>query len=211
MKKPFTINMLPDEVFKKWFVQKARSPQAWIIQSKYLHHAADYLLKLHQKAEDKQIKLLLKELKENEGQLRTGSRPATKLKVELIHDTSVIAVYRMLMGYSIENLSKAILIKKKPDLIKKDGAFGDKNTIKRHLSIEMIRECGIKLKAQEKDTVQMLSWYVLWAGRYPIPLKVKDTKPYKRSDGLWFQPGDLQMQDETQLIENIYIVNYLEH
>lgn len=203
MKKPFTINMLPEAVFNRWFLQRARNKQSWIMQAKYLSYAANYLLKLHQKARDTQVKLLLNEMKKNGGRLRVGSRPATKQEIKLIYDSSVISVYRMLMGYSIENLAKAFLIEAQPSLIGNNGII-HKSVITSHLSVTMIEGCNIKLKVQEKDIVKMLSWYVVWAGRYPVPLKTEHTKPYERYDGLWFQPGDLQMQGEIRLIEIIY-------
>lgn len=201
-KKPFTIDMLPNDVFKKWFKQSARSWQIWRIKAEYLYHAANYLLKVHQKAKDKQVKLLLKEIEKDVGHLKSGNRSATKTEVKLIYDSSVVSVHRMLIGYSIENLVKAILIQRNQNLIKDNGTINKQITV--HLSVELMKECNISLSSEEIDLITMLSWYVRWAGRYPVPLKVEDIKPYRRFDGLWFQPGDLQLKNEEELINNLY-------
>ncbi len=74
---------------------------------------------------------------------------------------------RMLMGYSLENLLKGILIFQNPEKYLPE----DKNRFKikgGHNLPKLCEDCNINLKTIEENYLKMLSFYSEWGGRYPI-------------------------------------------
>lgn len=72
----------------------------------------------------------------------------------------------MLMGMSLENLVKGILISRNPELVK-DGIQGE---IKSHQIRQLIEEqASFSLNDDEKIFLDKLSDHVVWRARYPIP------------------------------------------
>lgn len=79
----------------------------------------------------------------------------------------------LLMGFSFENLFKAIaakkgLLKTNPDLCFDARVSKEKGG---HGLTGIARSLQLGLSPDEKEYLQRLEEYVYWAGRYPVPLK----------------------------------------
>jgi hypothetical protein len=78
----------------------------------------------------------------------------------------------MLAGLCLENLVKYILIKKDPSLVQSDRI---NRTVTTHDLRNLFTEAGIPLlSADEERVVDLAETCVVWAGKYPFPLKIKD-------------------------------------
>lgn len=82
-------------------------------------------------------------------------------------DIHLIEIYYLLMGFSIENLVKAIIMMKHPENL--DGEVLTK--IDKHETFDLLNENGIT-EFKEYDAILVeLAEYVKWKGRYPVPLR----------------------------------------
>lgn len=79
----------------------------------------------------------------------------------------------MLGGFAIENLLKAIKVSQGSQVFDGRGFF----TVKTHNVLELAVEAGIELDAAEEALLERLEQFVIWAGRYPIPLSSEDLRP----------------------------------
>lgn len=83
-------------------------------------------------------------------------------------------VHFLIIGFAIENLLKCLYLTKYPELIQegeiKDGVFG------KHNLIQIAREkLSLALNEDEKFILDLGTKAITWYGKYPIPLKEKDT------------------------------------
>ncbi len=120
-----------------------QDPQSWLAQAKQLRLAANAILPCWEAA------LLLRR-----------SAPGTQEKMLAYSEA-----FMMLTGLAFENLFKGILYgrDKAHTLVKSDGGHG---------IVEMAK--GIScLSASEQDLLTRLMLYLVWAGRYPLPMKVE--------------------------------------
>jgi hypothetical protein len=84
-----------------------------------------------------------------------------------ITDWRYVPIYRMLMGFSLENLLKGILVAEGHAAIvnkKLNPALGNHG-----LKTLADKVTGLKITKLEKRLLRDLEEYVLWAGRYPAP------------------------------------------
>jgi hypothetical protein len=98
------------------------------------------------------------------------SREAGKVK-----STQIDSVYKYLAGMAIENLLKAVMIRKDQCLVSMHEL--DKS-IKRHNTWSYHKNGRLKflqeqqqLTNDEKEFLSIVEYYVVWLGRYPIPTK----------------------------------------
>lgn len=85
------------------------------------------------------------------------------------YDTALMRVHYMLIGYSIEDLIKGIIMSKHSKSLT-DGL----EKIIGHNTRELLRGDGITEFKVYDDILEELEKYVTWKGRYPIPKKDKD-------------------------------------
>ena len=82
-------------------------------------------------------------------------------------------VRMMLLGLALENLAKGLIVAKNPAAVKtqmtKDGPKLVYPWGARHLSVELLEEHVLDLRATEKEVVNILGEFVPWAGRFPAP------------------------------------------
>jgi len=82
-------------------------------------------------------------------------------------DWRYIPIYRMLMGFSMENLIKGILISEGLDAVV-DGKLS--TVLSQHGLKELANTVsGLAITGSEKSILYELEHYVRWAGRYPAP------------------------------------------
>ncbi|OOS00705.1 hypothetical protein B0186_05875 [Canicola haemoglobinophilus] len=98
-------------------------------------------------------------------------------------------VYKMLMGMAFELLIKAVLTQRNIDF---------KYT---HNLRELALEAQIKLSEEEFNLLDILSGYILWAGKYPVP---KDDEILKKH----YENEEEQLYDEYMRVSDVPLVIY---
>jgi len=88
------------------------------------------------------------------------------------------SVAMMLYGFVFENLLKAGHAAKGV-AIKADGNFA----LKGHTLEDFADELPMTLSAEERELLERLENFLVWAGRYPIPLYAQDLYPRSMADG----------------------------
>lgn len=84
----------------------------------------------------------------------------------------------MLYGLAIENHLKAGLVAAG----KGKNSSGEFN-IKSHKIIDLAIKLGLQCSPEEYELLERLEHHITWAGRYPIPLDVKDLYPRDLATG----------------------------
>jgi hypothetical protein len=77
----------------------------------------------------------------------------------------------MLAGLALENLSKALVIRREGLRSTTSGQLP--SHLKKHGALAYLKRGGFKLSEQERTLVERADLFVEWAGRYPIPLRVE--------------------------------------
>jgi hypothetical protein len=93
------------------------------------------------------------------------------------HDLVLFNSYMLLAGLSIENLTKGILIGRHPEAINSDR-FDLKAMVSSqggHDLVHLAKSVNIPYDATELSLLTRLAKFVVWAGRYPIHLKAKES------------------------------------
>jgi len=76
--------------------------------------------------------------------------------------------YCMIAGLAFELLLKSIVLEKKPNI----------SFIDSHNLLHLLKICEIEICQDELNILNLLTEYVVWAGRYPIPKKAEDIVRY---------------------------------
>ncbi len=78
--------------------------------------------------------------------------------------------YLMLCGMSLELLFKAIVVAK------------NQKPLPRHNLLQLAVDAAVPLTDKQKGSLELLSQYVIWAGRYPVPNDKKYYEPFFQLD-----------------------------
>jgi len=154
---------------KRQFDLSARETTTWVSQAAGLKRAADKLFDIYYDASLRQINPLNYA---KEGQNSTRMLRGDELEDFL--DSQLISEYFLLMGFAVENLLKGILLTRYPDILKSNGSLP--NTIKTHDLVGLSHKCDLKIEEKEKSLLDKLKIYILWQGKYPVPLSVTNWK-----------------------------------
>lgn len=90
-------------------------------------------------------------------------------------------IQRLLMGFALENLSKALLLqnqKKLKEVFAKDGRLSWQKD--GHDLLKLFNEAKVTTDETEKRYLELWQTCALWAGRYPLPLKEGDLPRQRR-------------------------------
>ena len=139
------------EQFEETYALTSTDPGAWAEQAQGMKVAAELILQS-----------LLEILP------RSQNQPGIRLK-----KLAYVRSYMLLMGFSFENLLKAIAAKQGL-LMTNPGLCFDARVAKEkggHGLTGIARSLQLDLSPTEKEYLQRLEEYVYWAGRYPVPLK----------------------------------------
>ena len=93
------------------------------------------------------------------------------------HDLVLFNSYMLLAGLSIENLTKGILIGRHPEAINSDK-FDLKAMVSGqggHDLVGLATQVDIPYNASERSLLTRLTKFVVWAGKYPIHTKAKES------------------------------------
>ena len=104
----------------------------------------------------------------------------------------------MLEGLAVENLAKAVLVKKEPGVVAKGKWAGGRG----HDLPKLFERIGLQFELNdEKDLAVRLTAYVKWAGRYPVSLDFEEEIPtitehaYGIPPGHYYSTGDREKVD----------------
>jgi hypothetical protein len=103
----------------------------------------------------------------------------------LMHSLAVVEA--MLLGMALECLLKGMYIKRhrvweetdRAHALVKDGKYVGIPNEGAHQLLPMADAAGVTLNKDERAIVARLTDFILFAGRYPIPVKVENMKPIK--------------------------------
>jgi hypothetical protein len=103
-------------------------------------------------------------------------------------DWRYVPIYQMLIGFSLENLLKGILIA--------EGQGVDTKKLNHGLRKYADQVKGLKITESEKQNLARLEPYIKWAGRYPMPKSPDGLVPIGHSKHLH--------DDELALCQKLY-------
>lgn len=148
--KTVPIKTLTNSTFSDGFDELARKPEIWLNESRYQMVAADALFDLFDKIN------LTGTIEERNGYY----------KAAMFH-----------AGLAIENAAKAALVKRDPKSIQ------NKEIDVKKLCGHKIRKCTQgalgNLSAEQERLLTKLQEYVIWAGKYALPLRGADLDNHK--------------------------------
>ncbi|MEK8018399.1 MAG: hypothetical protein VSS75_016135 [Candidatus Parabeggiatoa sp.] len=161
-----------------------KSPTSWEISSSQLFRAAGILWKTSEE-----------DLQNLFSEERNELKPDDTLK----QFNKIGSVAMMLYGLSIENLLKAVLIKK-GDAFKENGKF----KYAHHCLLDLIKKADIGITEKERLLLEKLEKFILWAGRYPLPFNVEDKLNIKLENGSSIPPNTISYPFDNQLIHKLF-------
>jgi len=88
------------------------------------------------------------------------------------------SVALMLAGFAIENLMKGLLVRGQTPL-SEDGKF----QLRSHDLFKLSSDAGLSLSDAEARLLERVQEFLMWAGRYPIPLTVDNMRPRTLAGG----------------------------
>jgi len=89
----------------------------------------------------------------------------------------------MLAGFAIENLAKGLIIEGRSfSPTERDRLVKELTS---HDLLRLLDDAGVALTEDETYLVERLETFLVWAGRYPIPLTVEDSLPRTHPRGGW--------------------------
>lgn len=86
--------------------------------------------------------------------------------------------YFMLVGYAIENLLKAAIVRKKALDFKQKFRLNQNyfpSELKDHKLVVLAGKADFTFSLEEEDLLRRLTRHAIWAGRYPVPLQYNKT------------------------------------
>jgi hypothetical protein len=160
-KKLQTIKMdLTPRQFEEYIFKLSGTPVLWRHKADELRHAAN-ILRI-------EIDRWFKEANEHTEKVKAQGKEDVLIRQPIITST-----YNMLLGFSIENLLKGIIIEKNPDHLV-DGKLS--NGIKKHDLFYLTNLAEYKLSDGEKKFCDTATEAMITSGRYPIAVKSADQR-----------------------------------
>ena len=133
-------------------------PSSWERHAQLLKRAADIIFEKYKVPYDK---------------LCSRSYPYYEMNGKVTQEDEDIhlkEIYYLLLGLSIENLAKAIIMINNPNYLTNEGLI----KVDKHETDELFRENGITEFIGYEELLRGLASYVKWKGKYPVPLKQEE-------------------------------------
>ena len=163
-----------EELFRTLYERAAAEPKTWFFSAQSLRRAAEGLLPLVEQD-------LIEAFDETKPELKPP----------------VCQVYMLLCGLALEVFVKGICVAKNPKVVKDNRFVGPRN----HKLLDLFASAKIDLSDQERELVERLEHFVLWAGRYPIPLNLREYLPRTQPNGGSGPDGHFSSRDPDLLKE----------
>jgi hypothetical protein len=120
-------------------------------------------------------------------QLREDMEKGVPLEGRNFPIAGLNSIWMMSIGYAVENIIKALVIKNTPkvSLLTNKGKLDIKYFGKSHDLIDMIEkspQCTLfpEFSIEEKQFLSKMTYYILWQGKYPIPLEPKKMSSFNK-------------------------------
>jgi hypothetical protein len=142
--------------------EAARKPSHWLATAEMLEQAAA----LMPVASAEGMQAHLAEV------LTLSPRAGSFINNDALPSLLLFPVRMMLLGQSLENLVKGLIVAEHPKAV---TIRGDKVSYPweyTHLSLELFEQADVALSCLETEIVRTLAEFVAWAGRFPAPTKV---------------------------------------
>jgi len=153
-------------VAEQQFNFAAEFPLSWSWAAAQLFRSAEIIYIQYQEAIERNLQRDVVNPKHQGSRYLVGEEERDSL------DSNLIGVCLMLVGYAIESLAKGILSFTTKTLLDENGKL-------RYITHDLewlFKECNISTNAQEKVALSYLTEFIMWRGKYPIPLSVKGLK-----------------------------------
>jgi len=152
------------------FEQVGSAPIVWRNKADGLKRAADTLLE----------KILHEEIVKVQLEAGVYSGGSIEYAIDIVKQHQIIPVYLYLIGMALEDILKAIYVKKygKQIFDTKERRY-DRGKFAHHDLLKIAQKLNITLSANGKEAalLKKLGEYIEWAGGYPTPLKAKSKPP----------------------------------
>jgi hypothetical protein len=139
----FVRRAMSDPDNKSTFEIVGQEPHAWLMEATQLKRAADLV----------------------------GQELAKKLAVSpygrpRYEDIVLFKSYMLLSGLALENLAKGIIVGRNPGVVTPDTF-----NLKGHNLLQLAQQAALPFSDAERDILDRLTAFVVWAGKYPIHLQ----------------------------------------
>ncbi len=108
--------------------------------------------------------------------------------------------FMLLAGCAIEAIAKGVYIRRK-QVKAGDGRFPA--AVRGHDVRRLLKELDVALTTDEEALLRRLQTFVLWAGRYPVPLDVADMVPGYLPEG-GFGPPNLYRPNDGEMFQALF-------
>lgn len=195
----------PDEFYHEWIKRRhtasMRFPLLWMVTAYRLKRAADHLYAISEVARNKDLERTMAELSAGKDGIASPEPLSNEDEINLHTDMDQISTYFMLTGLAIENIAKGILVVRNPSLVDDEGEF----KLSTHNLAYCVEQCGLDLSVRDKEVLDALKEYVVWAGRYPGRVKV--FLPNRMPDGTFERKPRIDFHDHD-VIEALFSRTY---
>jgi hypothetical protein len=156
----------------RWF-DVARRPDRWLGTAEMLERAAARMPEASLQSFAMHRDRLFNE---------SGPRAGSFITQDVMPSMLLFPVRMTLLGQALENLAKGLIVAAQPGAVMNDGgrvvyAWGNK-----HLSTDLLEDAGLKLSEAEREVVDTLAEFVVWAGRFPAPRREPQAEQHWNSD-----------------------------
>ena len=192
----------------KQYEVNALWPKAWKLRARDQWYIADKIFRAYKAANDREWARIDEATKNkktaSEGHILKGQELEDHLDV-----TTGFPIYLLLTGYAIENLIKGIIYSKTPSALEEDDKnLRLKKSLAHHELANLYVEAGLAKSRDtiDRDTKEILDYlteFVVWRGRYNLPLNLQQAKNAKPLPSCISRGGELLPDKINELIEQL--------
>ena len=141
--------------------EAARRPERWLDTAEMLERAAARMPQATPRGFAEHRSNML---------MPTGTCAGSFITHDVLPSLQLFPVRMTLLGQSLENLVKGIIVAERAPAVRKSGIKLVYTWGSRHLGLDLFeQDAGLELRDEEKEIVETLAEFVLWAGRFPAP------------------------------------------
>lgn len=131
--------------------------------------------------------------------------------------TDLQGPYFMLIAYALENLCKAALIRESKEKLRNKIVKQLPKKLEGHNLLDLVNKIELPIDVQEEGLLVRLSHNSVWAGRYPVPMKLEGLHAIKQLSGgnlyftAYFGKDDIQKLNSLVCRVKTHIENWKEN
>ena len=150
--------------FRKALFKAGQQPSSWLLSAESLRDAAEIILQ----GEAENALSYSRAVEKAHEEL--AADPAVDASAEIRCEPPNYLPGQLLYGYALENVLKGLIIANNPS-VASETELSDQ--IKKHTLVDLAAAARFQVGPQEVDTLKALTQLSVWAGRYPVALKLK--------------------------------------